>query len=325
LRPKTPLKLFRGLQERPPYADGTVVAIGNFDGLHLGHQKILRILISRASEMDLSSLVLTFSPHPERVLARGRIGMIQTLQQRLAGIRGSGVDSVVVASFDRAFSALTAADFAGRVIASSLRARAVVVGENFRFGRSRQGDVDDLRRLGQKLGFTVSPVPSIIRNGEVVSSSLIRRLLREGKISAANNYLGRPYEIVGRVVSGSRRGRGLGFPTANVESFNEILPRGVYITLADILGRSHPSLTNLGHRPTFGGGALHVEVHIFDFDDALYRRRIGLRFLRKVRDERTFSDREGLIRQVQKDIAAARIFFKRGKTAARSAAQNTDD
>jgi riboflavin kinase/FMN adenylyltransferase len=154
---------------------------------------------------------------------------------------------------------------------------------------------------------------------------LIRRLLGEGKITAANDFLGRPYQIEGRVVSGSRRGRKLGFPTANVESFNEILPKGVYITLADILGRSHPSLTNVGHRPTFGGDSLHVEVHIFDFKAALYRRRIGLRFLRKVRDEKVFSDREGLIRQVQKDSAATRLYFKKRKTSPRQAAQDTDD
>ena len=319
------MKVLRGLQDRPAYPKGTVVAIGNFDGLHLGHQRILRVLINRAREMGLVSLVLTFSPHPERVLGRGRLGMIQTLEQRLEGIRAAGVSSVVVASFDRAFAGLTAAEFAGRVIASSLRAKAVVVGENFRFGRFRQGDVDNLRRFGQKLGFAVNPVPSAIRNGEIISSSLIRRLLDQGKITAANSFLGRPYEIAGLVVRGSGRGRVLGFPTANVQPFNEILPRGVYLTLADILGRSHPSLTNVGHRPTFGGGPLHVEVHIFDFEEALYRRRIHLRFLRKIRDEKIFSDREGLIRQVQRDIAAARVFFRKTGWALPTAAQDADD
>jgi riboflavin kinase/FMN adenylyltransferase len=319
------MKVLRGFQERPAYPKGTVVAIGNFDGLHLGHQRILRVLVNRAREMGLVSLVLTFSPHPERVLGRGRIGMIQTLEQRLAGIRAAGVGSVVVLSFDQAFAGLTAAEFAGRVIASSLRARAVVVGENFRFGRSRQGDVDDLLRLGQKLGFAVHPVPSAIRNGEIISSSLIRRQLGQGKITAANNFLGHPYEIAGRVVRGSGRGRVLGFPTANVQPFNEILPRGVYLTLADILGRSHPSLTNVGHRPTFGGGRLHVEVHIFDLEGALYRRRIHLRFLRKIREEKTFSGQEGLISQVQKDIAAARVYFKKSGMAFPEAALDTDD
>ena len=319
------MKVFRGLRERPVYPAGTVVAIGNFDGLHLGHQRILRVLVCKARAMGLTSLVLTFSPHPEKVLAHGRIGMIQTLEQRLAGIRDSGVASVVVASFDRAFAALTADEFAGRVIAASLSAKTVVVGENFRFGKFRQGDVDRLRRLGQKLGFTVSPVPPAVRSGQVVSSSLIRRLLDEGKITAAHQYLGRPYEMTGRVVRGSGRGRGLGFPTANVQPTNEILPRGVFITLADILGHSHPSLTNVGHRPTFGGGPLHIEVHVFDLEEALYRRRINLRFLRKIRDEKTFSDRESLIRQVQRDIAAARVYFLKSGRALPAAAQDADD
>ena len=319
------MKVLRGLPERPAFPEGTVVAIGNFDGLHLGHQKILRVLVNTAREMGLVSLVLTFSPHPERVLARGRIGMIQSLDQRLAGIRAAGVGSVLVASFDRAFAGLTATEFAARVIVSSLKARAVVVGENFRFGKSRQGDIEDLRRLGKKLGFAVHPVPSAVRKGQVISSSLIRRLLEEGEIAAANDFLGRPYAIAGRVVRGSGRGRDLGFPTANVRPFNEILPGGVHITLADILGRSHPSLTNVGHRPTFGGGRLHVEVHIFDLEATLYRRRIGLRFLRKIREEKTFSDREALISRVRKDIAAARVYFEKGGAALLEAAQNPDD
>ena len=319
------MKVLRGVQERPAFPEGTIVAIGNFDGLHLGHQKILRVLVDKAREMGLVSLVLTFSPHPERVLEGGRIGMIQTLEQRLAGIRAAGVGAVLLASFNRAFAGLTAAEFAGHVIASSLKAREVVVGENFRFGRSRQGDIDDLRRLGQKLGFAVHSVPPAIRNGEVISSSLIRRLLDEGRIASANGFLGRPYEIAGRVVRGSGRGRGLGFPTANVQPFNEILPRGVHFTVADILGCSHPSLTNIGDRPTFGSGRLQVEVHIFDFEGTLYRRRIGIRFVRKIRGEKRFAEPEGLISQVQKDIVAARAYFKKRGRVLKEAAQDPDD
>jgi riboflavin kinase/FMN adenylyltransferase len=319
------MKVLRGVQERPAFPEGTVVAIGNFDGLHLGHQKILRVLVDKAREMELASLVLTFSPHPERVLEGGRIGMIQTLEQRLAGLRSAGVSAVLLASFDRAFAGLTAAEFAGRVISCSLKAREVVVGENFRFGRSRQGDIDDLRRLGQKLGFAVHTVPSAVRYGVVISSSLIRRLLDEGRITSANRFLGRPYEIAGRVVRGSGRGRGLGFPTANIQPFNEILPRGVHFTVADILGRSHPSVTNIGDRPTFGGGRLEVEVHIFDFEGALYRRRIGLRFLRRIRGEKRFAEPEGLVSQVQKDLVAARAYFKKRGTALTDAAHDADD
>jgi len=307
------MKVLRGLHERPGLRGGTVVAIGNFDGLHLGHQKILSCLVEKARENELISLVLTFSPHPERVLEGGRIAMIQTLEQRLVGIRSAGVQAVLLASFDQAFADLTSAEFVNRVIVSSLKAKEVVIGENFRFGRSRQGDADDLRRFGRNLGFAVNPIPSALRGGQVVSSSLIRRLLDEGRVAGANTLLGHPYEIEGRVVRGSGRGQGLGFPTANIQTPNEILPRGVFLTTADFLGFSHPSLTNIGYRPTFGDGCLQVETHIFAFQGMLYRRRIRLRFLRKLRGEKKYASPEELIRQVQKDIAAAQAYLeKRG-------------
>jgi riboflavin kinase/FMN adenylyltransferase len=311
------MHVLRGLHERPAFRGGSVVAIGNFDGLHLGHQRILRFLVEKARERRLISLVLTFSPHPERVLETNPVAMIQTLEQRLAGLRSAGVRAVLLASFDQAFARLTSAEFIGRVVVSSLSAKELVVGENFRFGRDRQGDVDDLRRFGQRLGFAVSPIAPAIRNGEVVSSSLIRHLLDEGRISAANVLLGRPYEIVGRVVRGAGRGRGLGFPTANIQTPNEILPQGVYLTEAEIVGRYYPSLTNIGHRPTFGGGRLQVETHVFDFQGTLYHRRIGLRFLRKLREEKKHPDPEGLVTQVREDIGIARAYFaKRGMSSA---------
>jgi riboflavin kinase/FMN adenylyltransferase len=305
------MKVLRGLERRAVFPGGSVVAIGNFDGLHLGHQRILRALVKRAHGLGLPAVVLTFSPHPEKVLEGSRVGMIQTLDQRLAGIRASGADAVVIAAFDRAFAGLTAAEFAERVIASSLRAKAVVVGENFRFGRSREGDVDVLRQLGGGLGFIVDAVPSTVRNGRVVSSSLIRRLLGEGRIEAANALLGRPYEITGHVVRGSGRGRELGFPTANIRPLNEILPSGVFVTAAEMQGRSFPSVVNIGRRPTFGAGRLQVEVHLLAFSGRLYRRRLTLRFLRKIRVEKRFAGPEGLVRQVQADIAMARSFLRR--------------
>lgn len=301
--------MLRGLRERPALPAGTVVAIGNFDGLHLGHQRILRCLVEKAQASGKASLVLTFSPHPERMLGGGRIAMIQTLEQRLAGLRAAGVQAVLLASFDLAFASLTPAEFADRVVVKHLRAKDVVVGENFRFGRSRRGDVDDLCRLGRKLGFAVSPIPSAVRKGVVVSSSLIRRFLDEGRIGAANALLGHHYEIQGLVVRGSGRGRELGFRTANVRTANEILPRGVFLTWAAVLGRSLPSLTNIGTQPTFGAGRLGVETHIFDWETALYNRKIGLRFIRKLREEKKFGSPVDLIRQVEKDIEAAGSYF----------------
>jgi riboflavin kinase/FMN adenylyltransferase len=307
------MKVLHGFKERPAYARGASVAIGNFDGLHLGHQRILRYLVETAREKGLVSLVLTFSPHPERVLEGGRIAMIQTLRQRLEAIKALGVRVVLVASFDRDFAGLSSSEFVDRVIVSHLRAREVVVGQNFRFGRERQGDIADLRRFGEKRDFVVTGIPAVIRMGRVVSSSLIRRLLEEGSLTRANSLLGRPYEIEGEVVRGSGRGQTLGFPTANLRTTNEILPAGVFVTEAYISDRSHPSITNIGRRPTFGGGRLEVETHVLGLRDPLYRKHIALRFFRKLRAENKYADPAQLVVQVRKDIAAARAYFeKRG-------------
>ena len=305
------MKVQRGFKERPARRRGTAVAIGNFDGLHLGHQRILRHLVTIARDKRLTSLVLTFSPHPERILEGGQIAMIQTLRQRLDAIKALGVQVALVASFDREFAGLSSAEFVDRIIVSLLGAKEVVVGHNFRFGRGRHGDVAALRRIGKKRGFVVTGIPAVIRGGRVVSSSLIRCLLEEGRMPQANSFLGRPYEIRGRVVRGSGRGQTLGFPTANLRTANEILPPGVFLTEVEMHGRIHPSITNIGMRPTFGGGGVEVETHIFDLWSPVYGRCITLRFLRKLLDEKRFPDAARLVRQIQRDISAARAHFKR--------------
>ncbi len=303
------MKVARGLENPPVFSGGTAVAIGNFDGLHLGHQRILRFLTERARENRLTSLVLTFSPHPEKVLSGARTPMIQTLEQRLRGLRRSGVEAVLVARFSRAFANLSVDEF-GRLISATLKARAVVVGENFRFGRKRRGGITELRRLGQKYGFAVHPCPPVIREGQTVSSSRIRALLLAGRVSPANRLLGRPYTIEGKVVKGRGLGRDLGFPTANVLPENEIAPPGVHLTMALVRRRAYPSLTNSGHRPTFGPGPAQIETYVIDYQGALYNRKIGLRFLRRLRTERKFPGAEALISQIRKDVAASRSYFQ---------------
>jgi riboflavin kinase/FMN adenylyltransferase len=288
------MKVFRAFQDRPVFPDGTAVAIGNFDGLHLGHQEILRILVDQSRKRNLVPLVLTFSPHPEKVLGGGRTTMIQTLEQRLAGIRAGGVKAVLLAG---------------------LNAKAVVIGENFRFGRDRRGDVDVLVRSGRKMGFSVHPCPAVFRDGQIVSSSRIRALLHAGHIAAANRILGRPYCLEGTVVKGRGRGRDLGFPTANIRTINEIVPPGVYHTLAQIRSRFYPSLTNCGTRPTFGAGPPQIETYVFDFQDSLYRRKIGLHFLRKLRKEKRFQGADDLVRQIRQDVGASRLYFEKHASA----------
>jgi len=289
----------------------TATAIGNFDGLHLGHRKILRTLVAAAEAEGLEPLVLTFSPHPERVLGRGRIAMIQTIAQRIEGIRMLGVKTTVVAPFSRAFSLLSQEEFARQVLVSALRSRLVVVGENFRFGRRREGDIRELRLLGRAFGFSVRPVSPVVRRGRMVSSSLIRALLKAGRVEEAADFLGRPYEVEGLVIRGSARGRRLGIPTANIETDNEITPAGVFLSEALIGRRAFPSLTNVGRRPTFGRDTLHIEAFLFGFRGSLYGRKIKLRFCRKLRPEKKFSTPEALLAQIDVDMTAAASFFQR--------------
>ncbi len=305
------MRVWRGLGRRPPFPCPTAAAIGNFDGLHLGHQKILRQLVEKAGRHGLYSVVLTFSPHPEKVLGRGRVAMIQTLDQRLAGIQAHGVKGAMVVPFSRSFSLLSTGEFINYVIIGMLRARIVVVGENFRFGRDRTGDVQVLQRFGQKFEFSVFPVSPVTKGGEVVSSSRIRSFLDEGEIIRANSLLGHPYEIEGRVIRGASRGRALGIPTANMETVNEIVPDGVFVTITEVGTRVFPSLTNIGVRPTFGERRRQIESWLFDFEGNIYRRKIKLRLLKKIRDEKRFDTLPALVSQIRNDIARAKKYFNK--------------
>jgi len=288
----------------------TAVAIGNFDGLHLGHQAILRLLVERAAASHLLSLVLTFSPHPEKILGGEKVRMIQTLAQRLAGLRRLGVGAVLVASFDRTFSRMTSRQFFEDILLSRLQAKEIIIGLDFRFGLNRQGDVEELRRLGAERDVSVHSVPPVQVGGKTVSSSLIRSLLEGGDVEEARLLLGRPYEIEGKVGPGSARGKSLGFPTANILTKNEITPPGVFITEA-VLGKEiFPSVTNIGFRPTFNQDFLQVEAFLFDFQQSIYGRRIRLRFLRKIRDEKKFASPELLVHQIRQDVEVAREYFE---------------
>jgi len=303
------MNVYTGFDGLPHSRLGAAVAIGNFDGLHVGHRRILARLTALAERERLRSLVLTFFPHPARALAGSDIPLIQTLDQRLDGFRRAGVASVVIVPLDRALFELTGPAFAEKILAQTLRACAVVVGANFRFGRGRQSGTADLADLGRELGFTVHPIPPVIRNARIVSSSLIRRLLAKGDVSSAAMILGKPYEIEGRVVPGQSRGRALGFPTANLVTVNEILPPGVFLTVASFGRRAFPSLTNIGVKPTFGNNPPGVEAHLLGFRGDLYGRIVRLGFIRKLRNERRFATPEALVRQVGRDLRAARTAF----------------
>ncbi|MDH4257491.1 MAG: bifunctional riboflavin kinase/FAD synthetase [Candidatus Aminicenantes bacterium] len=304
------MELFHSFDQFSSYSRPSAVAIGNFDGIHLGHQKILKFLEEKAREHDLLSLVLTFSPHPEKVLGENRICTIQTLDQRIREINKFNIQAVLVTPFDKKFSNLSGHDFIQKIISDTLKAEVVIVGENFRFGKDREGDTSLLRRLSSLFRFQVHSIPSVILNGETVSSSLVRQFLQEGRVEKARALLGRNYEIEGTVIKGHSRGKSLGFPTANIKTENEIIPQGVFITQTRIGPQTFPSMTNVGSQPTFKQKGMHIESFIIDFEKELYGEHIALGFLEKIRDEIKFRTPADLIHQLEKDLAAAKDFFK---------------
>jgi riboflavin kinase / FMN adenylyltransferase len=305
------VRIFRTLDSIVPPGAGCALAVGNFDGLHRGHRRIIRRLFREAEARGLPAFVLTFAPHPEKIFGPDRILMIQTLDQRLEALRALHLSAVAVLPFTRAFARTGAEAFVDQILAGALKARVVVVGADFRFGRDRRGDAALLKRLGPRRGFVPISLPPLVEDGAAVSSSRIRALLEAGRVDLAARLLGRPYEIEGDVVRGAGRGRRLGFPTANIRTANEILPRGVYATRLIRDGRGRPSVTNIGRRPTFQGLGLTVETHVLDGSPELYGASVRLAFLRRLRAEQTFADAEALAAGIRRDVAAARRHFHR--------------
>ncbi len=304
------MEVIRGFESFSPTFLSSAVAIGNFDGVHAGHQKILESLGKKAKELSLFSLVLTFSPHPEKILGKKTTKMIQTLEQRVREIRKFDIDSLLIVPFDQKFSSLSAREFIQEIVVTTLKAKSVVVGENFRFGKNREGDIPLLRKLASELSFQVQSIPAIKKKGMIASSSIIRSLLQKGQVEKANLLLGRNYEIEGEVVKGKSRGKPLGFPTANIVTENEIVPPGIFVTTASIESETFPSLTNVGYCPTFNQKETNIESYIIDFDRDLYGKTIRIAFIRKIRDEIKFKTEEELKAQIKKDLKIAKSYFK---------------
>jgi riboflavin kinase/FMN adenylyltransferase len=303
--------VYRGLDDRRLPARPAAVAVGNFDGLHLGHRKILARLCTLAEERSLLALVLTFEPHPERALGKRSVHLIDTPEQRLGRLAGTCIDAVAVTPFDASFSRLSCGAFVNDVLVRRLGARHVVVGRDFRFGHDRRGDTARLRTLGRQAGLAVHVVPPAVLDGRVVSSSAVRRLLARGRVEEAARLLGRPYEIAGKVVSGRQRGRLIGFPTANLDTRNEILPRGVFITETVHKGTVHRSLTSIGTNPTFGPHPLSVETLLLDRRGSLYGSDLTVRLLRRIRPTRKFAGAAALAARIRTDVEEAGAYFGR--------------
>ncbi len=290
----------------PPQSQ--VVAIGNFDGVHLGHRSLFALAIARARELGLQAAALTFRPHPLKLLfPERRIFLITSYERKADLIASCGIDNLVIAPFDHRFADLTANDFVEKVLVQHLGAAVVVVGDNYTFGRNREGSLARLQELGRNYSFEVVVAPPCRLDGELVSSTKIREAIMQGKIERASRFLGRPCAIVGRVGRGKGRGRGIGFPTANLVSEVELYPKeGVYAVWVEYQGKRYMGVVNIGFNPTFADTGLTVEVHILDFDQDLYGQDLKIIFVKHLRSEKTCSGIEELRQLIAADVNQAR-------------------
>lgn len=296
----------------PPLGTGpfsrTVVTVGNFDGVHLGHRSILSRVLLRARELECQPVVLTFDPHPLKVLnPQTQLRLLTTPAQKIELLKNAGL-SVVVVSFTREFAAIPARDFVQNYFWERLKVREVVVGHDYRFGFNREGSIELLKEMGQALGFTVQVVWAVEVDSAVVSSSLIRAMLRLGNVREANRLLGRHYGVIGQVVAGKGRGaKLLGVPTANLAPENDLLPAsGIYAVWVQKDGGMLPGVANIGTCPTFDNQELSLEVHLLDFNGDLYGERLQVDFVARLREERRFLSIDDLGAQIRADVAAAR-------------------
>ena len=291
-----------------------VVTVGNFDGVHLGHRSIFSAMRSIAEKKGSQSLVLSFRDHPRTVLyPERRLSVITTMDERLAAIEACGIDAVLLVDFTRETAAMTASDFVERYILDALGATDVVIGYDHAFGRNREGNIDFLMMLAERRGFSVTQVSPFLCDGHPVSSTRIREEIEEGDVVDAARYMGRFYSVTGRVVEGLRRGRTLGFPTANValpDAAKVIPADGVYATLIRFPDSStRKSVTNIGSNPTFGDVPRTIETHIMDFSGDIYGSQVTLEFVGQVRGEMKFSSVDELVIAIRSDIDAARLML----------------
>jgi riboflavin kinase/FMN adenylyltransferase len=309
------MKVFRSPGEIPETFGPSVVAIGNFDGVHGGHRQIMRRVAALAHARGYTPAILTFDPHPARVLAPDRAPkLLMTIDQRLRGMEAEGIEAVLLLPFSLDFAKLTPEEFAESILAKTLHARFVLVGEDFRFGHRQAGNIDTLLALGESLGFELEAVPGVARRAERISSTGIRKLVTGGSVSRACRMLGAPFALEGPVVRGQGIGSKQTVPTLNLAPLNEVLPKnGVYVTRTLDLDskRAWNSITNVGYRPTFGGDRLTIETFLLEPLGTAHPDRIEVSFLAFVRDERKFESPEALKAQILRDVNVAQRLHRR--------------
>jgi riboflavin kinase/FMN adenylyltransferase len=303
------MELVRGMHNLRPLHRGCVATIGNFDGVHLGHQHMISAVREKAGALGVPATVITFEPTPREYFeGPAAPSRLTRLREKLDALKGCGVDRVVVLRFDDRMRGMSAEDFIDRLLLDGLGVRHLVVGHDFHFARRREGTVETLRGAGERHGFSVEEIDQFLVAGERVSSSLVREALNRGDLERATRLLGRPYRMAGRVRLGKKLGRTLGFPTANLALHRKVVPLwGIFAVRVSGAGlEAHPAVASLGTRPTVNGTDPLLEVHLFDWDGSLYGRYLDVDFIERLRDEQKFESLDALVAQMHRDAAAAR-------------------
>ena len=307
------MRLFHGT-DNADIARPAVITLGVFDGLHLGHQLIMKTVVERARMIHAVPTVITFEPHPRAVLhPQSAPPLLQTFDQKIEALSVLGIEQTIIIHFDQAFSQIRAEDFLRDTVVNRLHAKEVYLGRGFFFGHNREGNIDLLRKVSERLGFLADEVPEVRLRGKRIGSTRIREMLSQGRVNLARRMLGRPYGVEGPVVRGASRGQGIGFPTANIQPRNRVIPRGgVYVTATLIDGQWRRSVTNIGVRPTFDDGTeASIEIHVMNWSGDLYGDVVRVRFLHRLRDEKKFSSIDELKSQIERDVSRAANFFER--------------
>lgn len=307
------MKIIDGIENVKQNLPYPVLTLGNFDGVHLGHQAIFRMLKERAREMNGTSIVYTFVPHPMRVIAPERAPkLLTTYKEKIKLIEESGIDVIICTNFTKEFANISAEDFVTEILCNTLNVKEIFIGANYLFGKGRKGSPELLKRLGKKCGFSVTIINEIAFDNVVLSSSGIRNLVAKGRVDEAVKYLGRHYSVEGIVVEGAKRGKSLlNTPTANLLTANDLLPKdGVYAVTVEIDGKIYGGATNIGHNPTFGDKKFSFETHVLDFNGQLLGKTLKVFFVKRIRDEMKFSGVEELGTQMKKDIEDIRCILK---------------
>jgi len=301
--------IFSNTDKSLPRLKNACVTVGIFDGVHLGHQKIIRRVAEKARTLKGKSCVVTFDPHPREVLnAKDAPNLLTTTDKKAELIERLGVDALCLVKFTPEFANIEAAAFVEEFLVGSLQMKAIIEGYNWGFGKGRKGDVHLLRALSKKYRYDVEQVDGVEVDGQVVSSTLIRELILAGELQRAEEYLGRRYSITGDIIGGARLGRELGFPTANIEPRHEAIPPdGIYAVWVEVLGTRKPATLNIGYRPTVSNERKRtIEAHIMDFYHDIYNEKIEVTFVAKLREEQKFPSVDALVEQIKKDVEKAR-------------------